>query len=61
MPGCPMYDFITTSVRIMQIQPFLKEYCLNPEKHQECERYKVIETGKEPPCNLLPNGKMFKN
>ncbi len=61
MIGCPMYDFITTAVRIMQLQPFLNEYCLDPQKHQQCARYKVIETGKEPPSNLLPNGEMLKN
>ena len=60
MDGCPMYDLITTSVRIMQLQPFLNGYCLNPDNFTRCERYHIIESGKEPPSDLLPDGKKLK-
>ena len=54
--GCSMYDLITSSVRIMQMQPFLDEFCHNRKNHLNCCRYKAIEGGKEPPASLLPNG-----
>ncbi len=57
MQGCPMYNLITTSLRIMQLQPYLMEYCANPDHCRECARFKIIETGKEPPADLLPDGK----
>ena len=43
MEGCPMYDYLTTSVRIIQLQPFLNEYCLNSNNYNRCARYKIIE------------------
>ncbi len=61
MEGCPMYDYLTTSVRIIQLQPFLNEYCLNSNNYNRCARYKIIENGNEPPSNLLPNGDTLKN
>ena len=61
MNGCPMYEYLTTSVRIIQLQPFLNEYCLNSNNYDKCARYKTIEKGKEPPTNLLPNGELLKN
>ncbi len=61
MKGCPMYNLITTSVRIIQLQPFLNEYCLNSENYKECARYKLNEKGKEPHGNLLPNGQELKS
>lgn len=60
MEGCPMYDYLTSSVRIIQLQPFLDKYCQNPERHVDCVRYKIIEGGKEPPANLLPDGAYLK-
>ncbi len=57
MEGCHMYNLLTTSVRIIQLQPFLTEYCENPIKSKECARYKLIAIGKEPPADLLPDGK----
>ncbi|MEK6582769.1 MAG: hypothetical protein AABY50_07115 [Nitrospirota bacterium] len=55
-----MYNFITTSVRIIQLQPFLNEYCMNAEEYKECARYKIKEKGGKSPDNLLPNGKILK-
>jgi hypothetical protein len=52
-----MYDLLTTAVRIIQLQPFLIGYCENPANCRECARYKLIEIGKEPPIDLLPDGK----
>jgi len=60
MEGCSMYNFITNAVRIIQLQPFLKEYCMNPEKYNECARYKIKDEGGKPPDNLLPDGKILK-
>ena len=57
MEGCPMYDLLTTSVRIIQLQPYLVGYCEDPVNCRECARYKIIEIGKEPPSDLLPDGK----
>jgi hypothetical protein len=57
MEGCPMYNLLTTSVRIIQLQPFLTGYCEDPVNCKACVRYKLIESGKEPPADLLPNGK----
>jgi hypothetical protein len=57
MEGCYMYNLLTTSVRIIRLQPFLTGYCEDAVKYRECARYKVIETGKEPPSDLLPDGK----
>jgi len=52
-----MFSLITNSLRITQLQPFIAEYCLNPEKYRECMRYKMKEKVEKPPDNLLPNGK----
>lgn len=60
MKGCPMYDLITTSVRIIQLQPFLNEFCLKRDNYKKCARYGVIESGKEPPADLLPDGNKLK-
>jgi hypothetical protein len=60
MEGCPMYDLITTSVRIIQFQPFLDSYCLSAENCTNCARYRIIESGKEPPPDLLPDGGKLK-
>jgi hypothetical protein len=57
MEGCPMYNLLTTSVRIIQLQPFLTGYCEDPFNCLECARYKIIDKGKEPPPDLLPDGK----
>jgi hypothetical protein len=57
MEGCHLYNLLTTSVRIIQLQPFLTGYCENPANCPECARYKLIEIGKEPPADLLPDGK----
>ncbi len=57
MEGCPMYNLLTTSVRIIQLQPFLTGYCESPTNSRQCARYKLIEMGKEPPVDLLPDGK----
>ena len=61
MEGCGMYCHLTTSVTIIHLQPFLSEYCMKPERHKECVRYQMIEDGKEPPANLLPDGKTLKS
>ncbi len=60
MDGCPMYELITNSVRIIQLQPYLNDYCLNSARFTECARYVIIEGGKEPPPDLLPDGKKLK-
>lgn len=60
MKGCTMYNLITGSVRIMQLQPFLHEYCQNPQKYKECARYNIREKGGKSPDNLLPNGEILK-
>ena len=60
MEGCPMYNHLTTAVRIIQLQPLLEEYCLNGENFKKCARYKIIEQGKEPPYTLLPDGEILK-
>lgn len=57
MEGCPMYDLITTSVRIIQLQPYLSDYCVNSKNFARCVRYGLIDAGKEPPGDLLPDGK----
>ena len=59
MDGCPMYNLLTTSVRIIRLQPYLTEYCEDAENCRKCARYIIIETGKEPPADLLPDGKKF--
>ncbi len=56
MQGCPMYNLITTSLRIMQLQPYLTDYCTNQDRCPECARYRVLETGIKPPADLLPDG-----
>ncbi len=61
MNGCSMYNFITSSVRIMQLQPFIIDYCTNSKNFKECARYKIQEKGGEPPPDLLPSGKIFKS
>ena len=60
MDGCPMYNYLTTAVRIIQLQPYVEDYCLNEGHHQECARYKKRAEGKVPPDNLLPNGTILK-
>jgi len=60
MEGCPMYNHLTTAVRIMQLQPLLGNYCLSGEQYHECARFKIIEQEKEPPYNLLPDGTILK-
>jgi hypothetical protein len=60
MDGCPMYDLITTSVRIMQLLPFLNGYCLDRGNFTNCARFHIIESGKEPSADLLPDGKRLK-
>jgi hypothetical protein len=52
-----MYDLFTTSVRIIQLQPYFIKYCTDSEHCAECARFKIIESGKEPPPDLLPDGK----
>ena len=61
MEGCPMYNLITTSVRIMQLQPFLTRYCLSVENHMNCVRYGLKKLGKMPDDRLLPDGAFLKN
>jgi hypothetical protein len=60
MDGCPMYNLITTSVRIIQLQPYLSKFCLSREDHSSCKRFLVIESGQEPPHTLLPDGGTLK-
>lgn len=60
MEGCPMYNHLTTSVRIIQLQPYVDKYCLDGKSYQKCARYKIIQEGKEPPYKLLPDGTMLK-
>ena len=60
MEGCPMYNHLTTAVRIIQLQPLLGKYCLSGEHYHECARYKIIQQGKEPPYDLLPDGAILK-
>ena len=60
MEGCPMYNHLTTAVRIIQLQPYVDEYCLGSEHYQKCARFKIIEQGKEPPFKLLPDGTILK-
>ncbi|MEW6676196.1 MAG: hypothetical protein AB1348_09405 [Nitrospirota bacterium] len=57
MNGCMMYNYLTTSVRILQLYPLVEEYCQNIEKYKECARYKLLMEGEAPSDNLLPNGK----
>ncbi len=51
-----MYNLLTTSVRIIRLQPYLTGYCEDPIMFRDCARYRLIETGKEPPSDLLPDG-----
>jgi len=60
MEGCPMYNHLTTAVRIIQLQPYVDEYCLGGEHYKKCARFKIIEQGKEPPYELLPDGTILK-
>ena len=60
MEGCPMYDLITTSVRIIQLQPFLERYCLARDNFTNCARYRIKKSGKEPSADLLPDGNILK-
>ena len=60
MDSCSMYNLITTSIRIIRLQPFLNEYCLNGENYKNCARYKIFEKGQKSPTNLLPNGETLK-
>jgi hypothetical protein len=55
-----MYNYLTSSVTILELYPFVEEYCRHPEKYKECARYKILIEGDAPPENLLPNGKMLK-
>jgi len=52
-----VFNLLTTSMRIIQLQPFFAAYCEDPLNCLECARYKIIEIGKEPPVDLLPDGK----
>jgi hypothetical protein len=61
MEGCVMYNLLTTSVRIIQLQPFLTGYCEDRLNCLKCARYKIIDTGKEPPADLLPDGKKLSS
>lgn len=61
MQGCPMYNLLTSSVRIMQLQPYLASYCTNADGYTACARFKIIATGVEPDGRLLPDGKRLKN
>ncbi|MBI5189024.1 MAG: hypothetical protein HZA07_08210 [Nitrospirae bacterium] len=61
MDGCPMYKYLTSSIRILQLYPLVEEYCQNPEKYKECARYKLMMEGEVSPDNLLPNGTRLKN
>jgi hypothetical protein len=58
--GCPMYNYLTTAIRIIQIQPFLSDFCLNGDNYQNCARYRIRQQGSEPPDTLLPNGTTLK-
>jgi hypothetical protein len=58
--GCPMYNYLTTAIRIIKIQPFLTDFCLNESNFFKCERYKIRTQGTEPPDNLLPDGTVLK-
>ncbi|MEW6001711.1 MAG: hypothetical protein AB1638_03555 [Nitrospirota bacterium] len=60
MDHCPMYTYLTGSVRILKLCPFVEEYCRNPEKYKECARYKIIVEGEVPSDNLLPNRERLK-
>ena len=60
MEGCPMYNHLTTAVRIIQLQPYVDKYCLGGENCRKCARYKIIAQGKEPPFKLLPDGTTLK-
>jgi len=60
MEGCAMYNHLTTAVRIIQLQPYVDNYCLSGDRYQECARYKMIRQGKEPPFQLLPDGTILK-
>ena len=55
-----MYNHLTTAVRIIQLQPFVKDYCLNDDNYQNCARYKIKSGGTEAPENLLPDGTKLK-
>jgi hypothetical protein len=55
-----MYNHLTTSVRIIQIQPFLSEFCLSENNYENCARYKIKQQGNEPANNLLPDGAILK-
>ena len=60
MEGCPMYNHLTTAVRIIQLQPYVDEYCSGAENYKKCARYKILKQGKEPPYKLLPDGTLLK-
>lgn len=60
MDHCSMYNYMTSSVTILELYPFVEGYCRHPEKYKECARYKILIEGDAPPENLLPNGKMLK-
>jgi len=59
--GCRMYNHLTTAVRIIQLQPYVDEYCLNGERYRNCARFKIREQGNEAPDNLLPDGTILKS
>jgi len=55
-----MYNHLTTALRIIQLQPFVKDYCLTGDNYQNCARYKIKCKGTEAPDNLLPDGAKLK-
>lgn len=60
MKDCSMYSLITSSVKIIHLQPFLNEYCFNPENYKNCARYILKQKGEKPEPHLLPDGTILR-
>jgi hypothetical protein len=58
--GCPMYNHLTTAIRIILLQPYVKDYCLSGDNYQNCARFKIKSQGTEAPDDLLPDGARLK-
>ena len=60
MEGCEMYNLMSSSVRIIELQPLITRYCLSEQNYRSCARFRFISDGEVPPVGLLPDGKTLK-
>ena len=56
-----MYNHLTTAIRIIRLQPFVRDYCLSETNYKNCARFKIKSQGSEAPDNLLPDGAKLKD